>query len=386
VAENGHQVAVFRQTPAAGPWRGGRAMRDASPMDELAVYERRLRRAGLPLLIEDYSAYEDIFTRAAPLLALVFGFQLLGAVQLDWPLWANALALAGGLAVLLGSVAAINRKRGRRAMSVPDRVGPVELTGFVLIPALLPAIFGGQLTSALVTATGNALLLALIYAIVGIGLLSILGWAAGRVVEQLAASLVLLTRAVPVLLIFMILLFLTTEMWQVFSDISDPALAGVVALFLGLGSLFIAARLPREVRALERDVGADPALRRRQRFNVGLVMFVSQGLQVIVVSVLVGIFFVAFGALAITPHVIDEWIGHTPQAIAGQSWLSVELLRVSGALAGFSGLYYAIAVLTEAEYRKEFLDDVETSLRGTFEDRARYLELRRAAAGAGARP
>ncbi len=62
-------------------------------------------------------------------------------------------------------------------MSVPDRVGPAELTGFVLIPALLPAIFGGQLTSALVTAGGNALLLALIYAIVGIGLLSIL---AGR--------------------------------------------------------------------------------------------------------------------------------------------------------------------------------------------------------------
>jgi hypothetical protein len=347
-------------------------------MDELAVYERRLRRAGLPLLIEDYSAYEDIFTRAAPLLALVFGFQLLGAVQLDWPLWANALALAGGLAVLLGSVAAINRRRGRRAMSVPDRVGPVELAGFVLIPALLPAIFGGQLTSAFVTAAGNALLLALIYAIVGIGLLSILGWAAGRVVEQLAASLVLLTRAVPVLLIFMILLFLTTEMWQVFSDISGPALAGVVVLFLGLGSGFIAARLPREVRALERDVGADPPLRRRQRFNVGLVMFVSQGLQVIVVSVLVGIFFVAFGALAITPHVIEEWIGNRPQLIAGQSWLSVELLRVSGALAGFSGLYYAIAVLTEAEYRKEFLDDVETSLRKTFEDRARYLDLRAA--------
>jgi hypothetical protein len=42
-----------------------------SAMDELAAYERRLRRAGLPLLIEDYSAYEDIFTRAVPLLSLV---------------------------------------------------------------------------------------------------------------------------------------------------------------------------------------------------------------------------------------------------------------------------------------------------------------------------
>ena len=133
-------------------------------MDELAAYEGRLRRAGLPLLIEDYSAYEDIFTRAVPLLALVFGVQLVGAANLDWPVWANALSLAGGLAVLLGSLAVVNRRRGRRAMSVPDRVGPAELAGFVFIPALLPLISGGQIVSAIVTAGGNALLLALIYA------------------------------------------------------------------------------------------------------------------------------------------------------------------------------------------------------------------------------
>ncbi len=345
-------------------------------MSDLAAYERRLRRAGLPLLIEDYSAYDDIFTRAVPLLALVFGFQVLGAVQLDWPWWANALALAGGLAVALGGLAVVNRSHGRKALSVPDRVGPVELAGFVLIPSLLPVIFGGQVVSALVTAAGNALLLALIYGVIGIGLLSIVRWAGQRVVEQLAASLVLLTRAVPVLLIFMIVLFINAEMWQVFSDVSDPALAGVIGLFCVLGSVFIASRLPKEARELEREVGAQPPLRRRQRFNVGLVMFVSQGLQVLVVSVLVGLFFVAFGALAITPHVIEVWIGHPPRAIAGQGWLSVELVKVSGALAAFSGLYYAIAVLTEASYREEFLEDVETSLRATFDDRARYLDLR----------
>jgi hypothetical protein len=171
-------------------------------------------------------------------------------------------------------------------------------------------------------------------------------------------------------------LFVNTEMWQVFSDVSDPALAGVVALFVALGSVFIASRLPREVRELERDVGVDPPLRGRQRFNVGLVMFVSQGLQVLVVSLLVGLFFVAFGALAITPHVIEVWLGEAPRAIGGQDWLSVELIKVSSALAAFSGLYYAIAVLTEASYREEFLDELETSLRVTFADRARYLDLR----------
>ena len=107
-------------------------------------------------------------------------------------------------------------------------------------------------------------------------------------------------------------------------------------------------------------------------------MFVSQGLQVLVVSVIVGLFFVASGALALTPHVIEEWIQTAPHPVAGQSWLSVELLKVSGALAAFSGLYYAISVLTEESYRKEFLDEIETSLRETFLDRARYLDLRAA--------
>lgn len=351
-------------------------------MDELAAYERRLRRAGLPLLIEDYSAYEDIFTRATPLLAVVLTGQLLGAVDKDWPWWANALALVGALAIVAGGVAMVNRHRGRRALSVPDRVGPAELAAFVLVPALLPLVFGGQVTSALVTAGGNLLLLVLIYAIVGIGLLSIVRWAAGRLVSQLAASLKLLTRAVPVLLIFMIVLFINTEMWQVFSGVSDPALLGVVALFLVVGSSFVASRLPREVRELELDVDARPPLTARQRFNVGLVMFVSQGLQVLVVAVLVGAFFVAFGALAITPEVVESWIGERPHAIAGRPELSEELVKVSSALAAFSGLYYAIAVLSDATYREEFLEDLETSLRETFADRARYLEARRVASPA----
>ena len=108
-------------------------------------------------------------------------------------------------------------------------------------------------------------------------------------------------------------------------------------------------------------------------------MFVSQGLQVLVVAVLVGAFFVAFGALAITPDVVESWIGRRPHAIAGSASTSVELLKVSSGLAAFSGLYYAIAVLTDPAYREEFLDELQTSLRETFGVRARYLEARAAA-------
>ena len=63
--------------------------------------ERRFRSAGLPLLTENYSATEDVFTRAIPLLAVVFVAEILGAINLDWPPAINVLALLGGVALLL---------------------------------------------------------------------------------------------------------------------------------------------------------------------------------------------------------------------------------------------------------------------------------------------
>src|SRR4051794_24063407 len=268
-------------------------------MPDVSAYERRFRRAGLPLLIEDYSASRDVFNRAVPLLGLVFVGELLGALNLDWSPAANIAAVAGGLAIFLGAFALVNRAQGRPMRSLPREVGPAELTVFVLVPAVLPAVFGGQWRSALVTAAGNLLLLGLIYLVVGYGVLSIVRWAAGRLLGQLASSVILLARAVPLLLIFAVVLFLTTEMWQVFSAAPPAFLAGMGVLLGLIGTLFPAVRLPREVRELEREAGAGPPLAGRQRLNVGLVMFVSQVLQVTVVAVAIGAFFVAFGILAV---------------------------------------------------------------------------------------
>src|SRR4051812_20478515 len=145
-----------------------------SDAERLQAYEDDFRQAGLPLFSEDVSPYEDIFNRAAPLLGIVLLGELLGAGQLDWTWWQNVLAIAGGLGILLIVIAVGNRARGRPLRAVPERLGKTELAGFVLVPAVLPLIFGGQIGSALVTAGGNLLLLGLIYAVVGLGLIAIL--------------------------------------------------------------------------------------------------------------------------------------------------------------------------------------------------------------------
>jgi hypothetical protein len=172
-------------------------------------------------------------------------------------------------------------------------------------------------------------------------------------------------------------------MWQVFTTIPGVFLALVTALLVLLGALFLVARLPREVRLLEHEAGGDgPPLNRAQRVNVGLVMFVSQALQVLVVSAAVGGFFVAFGALAIGPEVRESWIGSTGHSVLGLDLfgeridVTEELLRVAGGIAAVSGLYYAIAVLTDSTYREEFLDELTGDMRATFAARANYLAVR----------
>jgi hypothetical protein len=138
--------------------------------------ERGFRSAGLPLLTEDYSATEDVFTRAIPLLAVVFVLEILGAINLDWRAALNVLALLGGVALVLGAFGLLNVSRGRRFFSVPTKLGIPELTAFVVLPVVLPLVFGGQLTSALVTGLGNLLLLGAIWLVVGFGMFSILRW------------------------------------------------------------------------------------------------------------------------------------------------------------------------------------------------------------------
>jgi hypothetical protein len=227
----------------------------------------------------------------------------------------------------------------------------------------------------------------LAYGTIGFGLVSIVRWAAGRLGSQLVASLELLARAVPLLLIFALVLFINTEMWQVFAFMPDAFLWLTGGLMVGLGSLFLAFRLPREVGVLERDTATGPPLERAQRINVGLVMFVSQALQVLFVTFSIALFFVVFGALAIGPTVRESWLGSpgdellTFELFGSSGAITAELLRVSGGIAAFSGLYYAIALLTDSTYREEFLDELTSEMRESFRERAEYLRLRGAGAG-----
>jgi hypothetical protein len=375
--------------------------------DTLAAVERWLRSRGIPHFIDDYSASRDVFTRAsAPLTAIVI-LELVTALDATWPWWLNLGVAGAGLGALLGVWSALNVARKRPALARPGRVGPAELAIFVLLVPALNLLAGGQRLTAANTLVANLALLAVIYLGTSYALLPITRWAAGRLWRQLGDVLGLLVRALPLLLLFVTFLFLTAEVWQVSASLDGPFLAVTMGLFVVAGIVFVVARIPLEVGALARfeswsevaalvegtpaarlhpPAGASPAttprLGRRQWGNVGLVVLFTQGLQIVFVSVMIGVFFVGFGLLTMTPETTAVWVGAEPTLLLdGELWgrtvaVTAELLQVAGFLTAFSGFYFTVYVLTDATYRKEFLDEVLAELRQAFAVRAVYLASR----------
>lgn len=377
------------------------------PSVELREVEQWFMARGTPHLMEGYSASEDILTRILPALTFVALVEVGGALNADFTWWQNLLALTVGIGLLLGVWAGVNAARGRRAFARPARVGMGEVATFVLAPALVTGVIAGQAGQALLLVVLNLVLLGGTYVIASYGLVPLTRWALGKTVRELGAVAGLVGRALPLLLLIQIVLFINTEMWQVADGFNGWFLGLSVALFVLVGIGFLLTRLPRELDRLATFASADelraevsgtpaadlatgltdaacaPAeLSGRQRGNVLLVALFSQGLQIVLVTLLLGGFFVVFGLLTITPTVIETWIGHPGDVLATLTvggrdvQLTAELLKISAFLGAFSGLYFTVVLVTDATYREEFFDEILAELRQTFAVRAAYLSVR----------
>lgn len=392
----------------------------APPADDASLIgatERWFLRRGIPHFIHRYRAGHDVFTRTLPVLALVVLVEVLGAANLEWRWWQNALAVAGGGAVLLGAWAVVSRLRDRPAFARPDHVGPIELAAFVVLPALLPLLFGGQVGSALATALGNLAILGAIYLVTSYGLVPLTRWALGQTIRQVGAVLDLFGRALPLLLLFSVALFINTEVWQVAASLDGLLFWATMAFFGLVGLVFLLVRLPGELAALRTQLdgealveacagtpvaaaaapvvaagAADPVpLGRRQQGNVLLVLLFSQAVQVLLVTVTVAAFFFVFGLIAIRPEVMAAWLGDSIGPGELVSWTSLghefvvsrALLHVAGFLGVVSGFYFTICVITDATYRSEFFTEIVGEVRQSLAVRTIYLALVRSSGAEG---
>ncbi len=370
--------------------------------------ERWFVRQGLPHAIDDYSAAEDVFTRAAPFLAAVFFLEVFASFDDRFNGWQQLGAFVAGVAIMVAAVALVNRFRGRRALALPNDVGVVELALFVFVPAILPALFSNDRGWRFLALVGfNIAVVALTYVVTSYGLLPMLRFGADQVFSRLSQIGQLVARSLPMLLLLTAFIFLNAEMWQVASDFPPSYYAIVVAFLVLAGAGFLAMRAPREVANLEqfsawsdvmalasctdapiaraspRSQGSVPEIEllgRTDRANVAMLVVMSQLVQVLLVAVVIGLFYVAFGLLAVRASTIEQWTTAELNPLTTFDFLGStivvtwEHLAVAGFIAAFSSLQFAVSMVTDSAYRDEFYEDVTGKIRQTLAVRALYLD------------
>jgi hypothetical protein len=372
--------------------------------------ERWFLRRGIPHFIEGYAAGTDILTRAAPVLTLVFVVEIILFTFGDhYDDLVQAFAVVGALALTVGVGAFVNRVRGLRTFQLPHDVGPVELALFVLIPAIVALVFGSDpVLEASGVVVGNLLFLGLTYLITSYGLVPMTRWAFGQVQSQIRNSFTLMIKTLPLLLLFGSFFFLSTEVWQIADDFAVPLYLMAVGSLVVLGSLFIAFAVRTGVTELSHFTswaevneacsdtpiaGFDhgqfegaptaPPLGRRARINVGLVMFVSQAIQVFFVAILTFIGLVWFGLITVRETTLTAWLGDdaiteadrylTTNLFGSQVMLSRQLLFVAGFVSAFAGLQFAVSVVSDAKYRTDFAEGMAIEMRQALAVRTAYL-------------
>ena len=372
--------------------------------------ERWFVRRGLPHLIDDYSASTDVLTRAAPFLVLVVFMEFFLVFGDRWRGWAQAGVFCLGLAVAALVVASVNRLRGRHLWQLPDRVGLWELLVYFSLPAMFAGLGAADavVVDVLFFVIVNAVLLAGAYTVTSWGLVPMVRWSLGQLGRQIGQIMTLLAKSLPILLLFSAFIFLNAEMWQVANDFTLPYFGMVAALLVGVGTLFVMFSVRRlavdlarfsawsDVRYRCADTPVEslvpddseappdsPPLSRRARFNVSLLLFVAQSIQIVLVALIVTAFYVLFGVFTVREETLLDWTTLS-QLTWESSWavrlplwgeellFNRQLLLVSAFIGLFSGLQFAVSVVLDAGYRSEFAEDMTEELRQALSVRAVY--------------
>ncbi|MCH1436262.1 MAG: hypothetical protein L7U56_11365 [Acidimicrobiales bacterium] len=372
--------------------------------------ERWFVRRGLPHLIDDYSATDDIFTRMAPFLSLVVFAEFSLAFGDRWTGVAQAVAFLGGIAALAVVITGANRLRGRRPFQLPEDIGPWELVLYVVLPTIPTAIGsqGSVLDNIIMIVVFNLVLLAIGYVVTAWALLPMMRWSIGQARRQVGDVANLAMKSLPTLLIFSAFIFINAEMWQVVNDFTLPLFGLVALLVVGLGGAFVFVSVRRltvdlarfrdwgdvrprcDATPVESLVPRDdepapnsPPLVRRAEWNVNLLLFVAQGIQILLVSLVISLFYVVFGLLTVREETIEQWTT-VGELTAERDWaidfpvfgadviLTRQLILVALFIGMFSGLNFAVQIITDQNYRDEFIADMTNEVRDALAVRAVY--------------
>lgn len=380
--------------------------------------ERWFVRRGVPQFIDGYGTEQSMDQRAAPLITawIVVWTALFWFGRPDTPLPWNVIAILGSLAFVVFADAFIDTLRGRTVRRLPPKFDLIDIGTFALLPVLPTLLVGRDPLGSLFGVLNVLLGIGIIYIVIGFGLLDIAAWAIGLLRDQLVHIATLVSRTLPMLLILVVFLMFSAELWEAAHVLHGGELAAVLALMLVVASVLVVSTFQPDVRrldgstdweALREDARATPlaALADRpippgyvlprltwlQRRNVDFVVLINQLLQSTFVSLLVLLFLLAFGLIVVPGTIQEAWIGEPVNVLVQLELfgeprvLSAEMLFVCALLSGIVGLYFTGLALTDPTYRAEHVTAIVGELQMLLGVRALYLAALQSGPPPGAR-
>jgi hypothetical protein len=357
---------------------------------------------GLPAVVHRSSLIRRLWSRSAPALAglaliaansvavvAISGehtIDIAGRPDLRQSLVLGLLAVALPLAALAGWLVSRIESPGRRSVAATAALAVIVLGGLLGGPSQRPLVN--------VSIFGLAVVVILLFTATGVG--AILGWVGELTVSNLAATAGMFVRALPVVLLTF-LVFFNTYVWLMTSLISRGRLwLGMGFLFLVAGSFLVTATMDK-VRPLMAgadlttgddvalagtpfDGVADPPesdpLSIRERLNAVFVVAASQLVHVLTVAAMTGGVFFVLGMILVSPPVLDAWTrgnGRPDGELLGMTLpIPDSLIQTTMLLSAITFMYLSAKVVTDTQYRSQFLDPMLADLRATLVARNRY--------------
>jgi uncharacterized membrane protein len=383
-------------------------MAPGSVDDARHLTERWFASRGVPQLIEGYATEQRMDARALPFIGawIVVGTALIWAQRPGVSLGENLVAMAVAVLASGAVLGAILWLRRHPPFRRDARLDLLDIAAIGLVPGTAAALIHRQ-PGAVIGVGGFVLIgVGIIYVVIGFGLLEIAGWALGYLRAQLGQIATLVARTLPVLLILVVFLLFASELWQAAHTLGGWDLAAVLVLLLVVATVLVVSRARDEIDAIEQERdwtairgllegtpaapfgallrGDRPGPRRlawQERMNLVVLMLVSQLVQSLFVALLVLVFLVTLGLLAIPASVQETWVGEPVRMLLafelfGEPRLvSVELLVTAGLLGGVCALYFTGLALTDAAFRAEFHARVVGDVEQIMAVHAAYLAL-----------
>ncbi|MDT5311446.1 MAG: hypothetical protein QOE74_466 [Mycobacterium sp.] len=342
-------------------------------------------------------------------------------------LWRRSAAVLAGYATVAACITVIDIAAGGQDIDIDDDPTPTQLLILAVLAAIVPLALAvgwlvsrietprgrrGAATAAVVVAVVCALpnlswadriedvattlqVTALTLVLIGLGVGSMLGWAVRLTVSHLASAGALVTRALPVVLLT-VLVFFNGYVWSMATKIGRDRMWLVVGFMVLIAIAFLftgvieRARPVLNVRstresdavrladtpfaAMADPVTGDP-LRGGERANVIFVVMASQITQIATVAIVTAAIFFVMGLLVLSPEVLATWTGSgTDQGTWFGMTLPVPqaLIHVTMFLGALTFMYVSARSVGDGEYRKAFLDPLVDDLRLNLVARNRY--------------